>query len=98
MIEQYSRRPAGGFLHRALHCILFLLARGIWPSPVSRKMVKTLGIAKICFHGVEHRPFIAELAHADFTERQQIVRDEAPDKHGDTAENAREENFHREEG
>jgi hypothetical protein len=48
-------------------------------------MVKTLGIAKICFHGVEHRPFIAELAHADFTERQQIVRDETPDKHGDPA-------------
>ena len=85
MIEQYSGRTAGGFLDCPLHCIFFFLARGIWASPVSRKVVKTFGIAKICFHCLEHWPFVVELAIANFAERQQIVRDETPNKHRDAA-------------
>src|SRR6267142_2781172 len=94
MIDQDSRRTAGDFLHCLLDCILFFLARGIWASFVSRKVVKTFRIAKICFHSIEHWPFILELLNTHFAERQQIVRDETPDKHRNSTKNTREKDTH----
>jgi hypothetical protein len=50
-------------------------------------MVNTGCVAKICFQGIEDLVLIAQLTHANFAERQQIMGNETPDKHCNSAEN-----------
>ena len=88
MINENSGGTAGGFFHGTFYRLGFLLAGRIRAGHVSRKVVNTRCLAEVCFQGVEDLVLIVELTHANFAERQQIMRDEAPDKHGDSTENS----------
>src|ERR1700730_16549965 len=93
MVDQQSRRAGRHFLQDALHRIALLLASGIWSEASAGKMVKAV-LGEISFHGVEGRLFVWHFTDTHFAHREQVVPDEAPDKHGNSTKNAGEKNTH----
>ena len=52
-------------------------------------MIEAGSVAQVLLQGGERGVFIFKLAHADLAEWEQIMRDEAPDKHRNSSDEHR---------
>src|SRR5262249_19628670 len=87
MIDQHPGRSRGHLLLGLFHSFRFLLSGRTGSEAWTGKDIEADRVTEVGFHRVGHGIFVWNLANAHFADRQQVVRDEAPDKHDNATQN-----------
>jgi hypothetical protein len=95
MIDEKARRIVSELFLHLFHSFALLLASWIVAVAQAGEKINAVIFTNVRFHGVEHRCFVRNFVDPGMSQWEQIVPDEVPDKHDDSAQNACEKDaFH----